>query len=64
MERVLCPGCGGEGTSPCNHCGGSGGEWQSGGGVVQCDSCKGKGVLPCERCEGSGTVLSSPAAGT
>ncbi len=58
MERGLCPDCGGEGTSPCVRCSGSGGEWQSGGGVAPCEACAGEGAVPCERCEGSGAVPS------
>ncbi len=62
MDPILCPDCGGDGVSPCLRCGGSGGEWQSGGGLAPCEACGGDGVAVCKRCDGEGT-LPSPAAG-
>ncbi len=56
MHLMLCPDCGGDGTTPCVRCNGSGGEWQSGGGLAPCEGCGGDGLVPCERCEGSGTL--------
>ena len=46
----------------CVSCGGSGGEWQSGGGLFTCKACEGDGVMPCERCGGDG-MLTPPATG-
>lgn len=52
----LCPGCNGEGTTPCS-CGDGLCENCKGSGYATCDECEGNGKIECPTCKGLGQVL-------
>lgn len=49
-----CPSCEGNQAVTCPECRGSGGMWESGGGITACERCGGDGMIPCAECDGAG----------
>lgn len=54
--KEMCLECSGSGAIDCEHCGGTGGERDSGLLNEACRHCAGTGRVSCPHCQGTGQV--------